>query len=67
MNISGSTSLSLFDSVLQTQAMRQEMGVSLLKKSQDVMKQQGEAMVQMLEQAGACQSCEGGRRLDVYA
>lgn len=52
MNISGSTSLSLFDSVLQTQAMRQEMGVSLLKKSQDVMKQQGEAMVQMLEQAG---------------
>ena len=67
MNISGSTSLSLFDSVLQTQAMRQEMGVSLLKKSQDVMKQQGEAMVQMLEQAGQCQSCESGQKLDTYA
>ena len=67
MNISGSTSLSLFDSVLQTQAMRQEMGVSLLKKSQDVMKQQGEAMVQMLEQADQCQSCESGHTLDAYA
>ena len=67
MNISGSTSLSLFDSVLQTQAMRQEMGVSLLKKSQDVMKQQGEAMVQMLEQAGQCQPCESGHTLDAYA
>ena len=67
MTISGSSPASLLDSVLQSQAMRQEIGVSLLKKSQDVMKQQGEAMVQMLEQAGACQSCEGGRRLDVYA
>lgn len=67
MNISGSTSLSLFDSVLQTQAMRQEMGVSVLKKSQDVMKQQGEAMVQMLEQAGQCQSSKSGHMLDAYA
>jgi len=67
MNISGSASVSLFDSVLQTQAMRQEMGVSLLKKSQDVMKQQGEAMVQMLEQAGQCQFCESGHTLDAYA
>ena len=67
MNISGSASVSLFDSVLQTQAMRQEMGVSLLKKSQDMMKQQGEAMVQMLEQGGQCQSCESGHTLDAYA
>ena len=67
MNISGSTSLSLFDSVLQTQAMRQEMGVSLLKKSQDVMKQQGEAMVQILEQAGQSSSSESGHTLDAYA
>ena len=67
MNISGSASVSLFDSVLQTQAMRQEMGVSLLKKSQDVMKQQGEAMVQMLEQAGQCRPCDSGHTLDAYA
>ena len=58
---------SYYDNVLQTQAMRQEMGVSLLKKSQDVTKQQGEAMVQMLEQAGQCQSCESGHTLDTYA
>ena len=67
MNISGSSPVSLFDSVLQAQAMREQMGVSLLKKSQDVMKQQGEAMVQLLEQAGQCQTCEGGHTLDTYA
>lgn len=67
MNISGSSSLSVFDGVLQAQAMREQMGVSLLKKSQDVMKQQGETMVQMLEQAGQCQSCESGHTLDAYA
>ena len=64
MNISGSAPVSLFDSVLQAQAMREQMGVSLLKKSQDVMKQQGEAMVQLLEQAGQCASCEHGTKLD---
>lgn len=67
MNISGSAPVSLFDSVLQAQAMREQMGVSLLKKSQDVMKQQGEAMVQLLEQAGQCTSCENGTKLDAYA
>lgn len=67
MTISGSSPLSLFDSVLQAQASREAAGVSLLKKSQDVMKQQGEAMVQMLEQAGDCQSCESGSKLDTYA
>ena len=67
MNISGSSPVSLFDSVLQAQAMRQEMGVSVLKKSQDVMKQQGEAMVQLLEQAGQPSSGEIGQMLDAYA
>lgn len=47
--------------------MREEAGVRLLKKSQDVMKQQGEAMVQLLEQAGQCPSREAGHKLDVYA
>lgn len=67
MNISGSSPVSLFDSVLQAQAMRQEMGVSVLKKSQDVMTQQGEAMVQLLEQAGQPASGESGQMLDAYA
>ena len=67
MNISGSSPVSLFDSVLQAQAMHQEMGVSVLKKSQDVMKQQGEAMVQLLEQAGQTSSSESGQLLDAYA
>ena len=67
MNVSGSSPVSLFDSVLQAQAMRQEMGVSVLKKSQDVMKQQGEAMVQILEQAGQPSSGESGQMLDDYA
>ena len=67
MNISSSASVSLFDSVLQAQALREEMGVSMLKKSQDVMKQQGEAVVQLLEQAGKCPSCESGHTLDTYA
>ena len=67
MNVSGSSPVSLFDSVLQAQALRQEMGVSVLKKSQDVMKQQGEAMVQILEQAGQPSSGESGQMLDDYA
>ncbi len=67
MTISGSSPVSLFDSVLQAQAAREAAGVSVLKKAQAVMKQQGEAMVQMLEQAGECQSCEGSTRLDTYA
>ncbi len=67
MNVSGLGPASLFDSVLQAQALREQMGVSLLKKSQDVMKQQGEAMVQLLEQAGQVQDAENGHTLDAYA
>jgi Putative motility protein len=67
MNVSGSGSASLFDSVLQTQALREEIGVRLLKKSQDVATQQGEAMVQLLEQAGQPLSRESGQLLDTYA
>ena len=67
MNVSGSSPVSLFDSVLQAQALREETGVRLLKKSQDVATQQGEAMVQLLEQAGQIASSESGRMLDTYA
>ena len=67
MNVSGSSPVSLFDSVLQAQALRDELGVRLLKKSQDVATQQGEAMVQLIEQAGQPLSRESGQLLDAYA
>lgn len=52
MNISGSAS-TLLDSVLNAEATRVEAGVAVLKKAQDVQEQQGEAMVKLIEQAGA--------------
>lgn len=66
MTISNSPT-SLLDSVLTAQTTRQEIGVAVLKKAQDAMKQQGEAMVQMLEQAGAQPTTDGKSLLDVYA
>jgi len=58
---------SLLDSVLTAQTTQQEIGVAVLKKAQDSMKQQGEAMVQMLEQAGPHTSGVGKPLLDTYA
>ena len=58
---------SLLESVLTPQSTRQDVGVAVLKKAQDTMKQQGEAMVQMLEQAGAQSSGTAKSLLDVYA
>jgi hypothetical protein len=57
---------SLLESALTAQNTQQQMGVAVLKKVQDVMEQQGEAMVQMLEQAGAPAN-SGKPLLDVYA
>ena len=42
-----------------------EAGVSMLKKANDQITQQGEALVKMIEQAGA--PAAGGPLLDVYA
>ncbi|MBK7997702.1 MAG: hypothetical protein IPK15_02925 [Verrucomicrobia bacterium] len=67
MNVSGLGPASLFDSVLQAQALRDEIGVRLLEKSQDVATQQGAAMVQLLEQAGQPLSRASGQLLDAYA
>lgn len=53
MNVSVSGNTSLLDSVLSAESTRVEMGVSVLKKAQDLQEQQGEAMIQLLEQAGA--------------
>ena len=68
MSIPDSTGTSLLQSVLDTQSRRADTDVILLKKAQNLMTQQGHAMVQVLEQAGAtaCQECSG-QRLDTYA
>ena len=57
MTISNGPS-SLLDSVLNAQTTQQDIGVAVLKKAQDAMKQQGEAMVRMLEQAGGRTRCQ---------
>jgi hypothetical protein len=62
MTINGQGSSSLLDSVLDSQSTRNDMAVAVLKKAQDVQKQQGEALVQMLEQSGPASP-----RLDAYA
>ena len=49
MTISGSAGPSLLQSVLDAQSGRTDTGVALLKKAQDVAKQQGQAMVRVLE------------------
>ena len=58
---------SLLDSVLTAQTTQQDVGVAVLKKAQNAMKQQGAAMVQMLEQAGAQSTDAGKPLLDTYA
>ena len=64
MNAVGSSVTNLLDSALHAQAVQQDSDVGLLRKVQDLARQQGEAMVQVLEQAGAPVR-EG--RLDTYA
>ena len=55
---------SLLDSVLNAETNQQNVGVTVLKKAQDQVKQQGQAMVQLLEQAGVSAD---GSKLDTYA
>ena len=66
MNISGQPATSLLDSVLTAQSTRVDMGVAVLKKAQDLDKQEGAAMVQMLENA-SLKPGEKGQLLDTYA
>lgn len=66
MTISNST-MSLLDSVLTAQTTQQDIGVTMLKKAQNAMKQQGEAMVQMLEQAGPQPTDTSKPLLDTHA
>jgi hypothetical protein len=57
--------MSLLDSVLNAENTRAEVGVAVLKKAQNVEKQQGEAVVNLLEAAGALPARPGS--LDVFA
>ena len=54
----------LLDSALQAQTTQQNAEVAVLKKAQDLAKQQGQQMVQLLEQSGLSAD---GAKLDVYA
>ena len=64
MNISSQPATSLLDSVLNAQSTKVDIGVAVLKKAQDSAKQQGAAIVRMLEQAAI--NPESGH-LDTYA
>ena len=64
MTITGQPGTSLLDSVLNAESARVDIGVAVLKKAQDTDKQQGQAIVQLLESAVATPAKPG---LDVYA
>jgi hypothetical protein len=51
MNISGQVPTSLLDSVLNAQSTRADIGVAVLKKAQDVQKEEGAALIEMLEKS----------------
>jgi hypothetical protein len=55
---------SLLDNVLMAETTQQDAGVAVLKKARDQVKQQGQAMVQLLEQSGVSAD---GLHLDAYA
>jgi hypothetical protein len=64
MTITGQSAMTLLDSVVSAASSRFDMNVAVLKKTQDVEKQQGEAMVEMLEQSVTPSESRG---LDTYA
>lgn len=60
----GSQPLSLLDSAIQADSTRAEISMAVLKKAQDVAKEQGAAIVDLLENAAATPAAPS---LDVYA
>ena len=64
MSITGQPAMSLLDSVLSAENTRVDVGVAVLKKAQDSMTQQGEAIVNLLEASG---NPSGNSGLDAYA
>ena len=63
MNVSGQPATSVLDSLLSADTTRQDVGVALLKKAQDIEKLQGQAFVQMIDQS----TPPAGGHLDAYA
>ena len=51
MNISGQAATSLLDSVLTAESTRTNIDVAVLKKAQNTQKEEGEAIVKLIEQA----------------
>ena len=66
MTISGQPPVSLLDSTLQAQRTGVDVSVTMLKKAQDTMKQEGQAMVSMLEESGVNPDVQA-QHLDTYA
>jgi Putative motility protein len=64
MTISTQSPGSLLDSVLIAQSTRQDIGAAVLKKAQDTATQEGQAVVEMLDQTGPKAV---GSLLDTYA
>lgn len=59
MNVSNSAATSLLDSVLRAETTRVDVSVAVLDKAQESQQQQGEAMVKLIEQAGAVATPQG--------
>lgn len=71
MSISGpgagaSSALESLRSYDSSDPARADAGVSLLRKAQNIDKQEGQALIQMIEQAGTV-TIGPGRHLDAYA
>jgi hypothetical protein len=52
MTVSGSSTVRLLESAMNARKAREEASVAMLEKAQDLMTQQGEAMVKMVEASG---------------
>jgi type 1 fimbria pilin len=64
MTISGSTAATVLSNVANDEGAATEVGVAVLKKAQDQIKQQGEALIKLMDQTP---NGSEGQRLDVYA
>lgn len=64
MTVNAQPVVRMVESAMQAERTRADMAVAVLDKAQDITRQQGEAMVQLVEQAGAAAN---SGHLDVYA
>jgi hypothetical protein len=64
MTISSQPATVLLDSALKAESKRNEISVAVLDKAQELTRQQGAAMINLLEQSGIRPD---SRQLDVYA